>query len=176
MNGTPAARSRSIAASVFASCISANVPSCIRAPPDDDTTTSGIRAARACSAARVTFSPTTAPIEPPMNPKSMTHSATSVRPMSAVPHTAASRIPVAVCAAVNRSGYAFWSTKPSASTDCRPASRSSQVPWSASCSIRVDAGSRKWWPQTGQTRIALSSCLLKSISSQDGHFVHRSGG
>ena len=79
MNGTPAARSRSIAASVFASCISANVPSCIRAPPDDATTTSGIRAARACSAARVTFSPTTAPIEPPMNPKSMTQSATSVR-------------------------------------------------------------------------------------------------
>ena len=59
--------------------------------------------------------------------------------MSAVPHMAASRIPVAVCAAVSRSGYAFWSTKPSASTDCRPASRSSHVP-STSCSIRVDAG------------------------------------
>ena len=33
-NGTPAARRRSSAASVLASCISASVPSCIRAPPD----------------------------------------------------------------------------------------------------------------------------------------------
>ena len=52
------------------------MPSCIRAPPDADTTMSGIRASRAASAARVTFSPTTAPIEPPMNPKSMTQMAT----------------------------------------------------------------------------------------------------
>ena len=37
---------------------------------------SGTRSASACSAARVTFSPTTAPIEPPMNPKSMTQMAT----------------------------------------------------------------------------------------------------
>ena len=40
---------------------------------------SGTRAARAYSAARVTFSPTTAPIEPPMNPKSMTQIATGGR-------------------------------------------------------------------------------------------------
>ena len=43
MNGTPAARSRSSAATVFASCMSASVPSCIRAPPDADTTISGTR-------------------------------------------------------------------------------------------------------------------------------------
>ena len=59
MNGTPAARIRSSAATVFASCMSASVPSCIRAPPDADTTISGRRLARAYSAARVTFSPTT---------------------------------------------------------------------------------------------------------------------
>ena len=35
---------------------------------------------RASSAARATFSPTTAPIEPPMNAKSMTHMATARRP------------------------------------------------------------------------------------------------
>ena len=75
--GTPAMPSRSRAAIVLASCMSASVPSCIRAPPDALTTMSGTRAARACSAARVTFSPTTAPIEPPMNPKSMTHRATA---------------------------------------------------------------------------------------------------
>ena len=104
MNGTPAARSRSIAASVLASCISASVPSCIRAPPEALTTTSGIRLARACSAARVTFSPTTAPIEPPMNPKSMTQIAMAWPPIDPVPHTAASRIPVAAWAATRRSG------------------------------------------------------------------------
>ena len=71
-NGTCAARRRSRAAIVLASCISAIVPSCIRAPPEADTMTRGTRSARAPSAARATFSPTTAPMEPPMNPKSMT--------------------------------------------------------------------------------------------------------
>ena len=75
MNGTPRPQALD-AAIVLASCISASVPSCIRAPPDADTMISGTRSARAASAARVTFSPTTAPIEPPMNPKSMTQIAT----------------------------------------------------------------------------------------------------
>ena len=73
--GTRAARSRSRAAIVLASCISASVPSCIRAPPDAETTTSGTRSSSAPSAARATFSPTTAPIDPPMNAKSMTRMA-----------------------------------------------------------------------------------------------------
>ncbi len=175
-NGTPALRRRSIAASVLASCISANVPSCIRAPPDALTTTSGTRDSRAYSAARVTFSPTTAPIDPPMNPKSMTHSATGVPPRVAVPQTAASRIPVAVWAAASRSGYDFWSTNPSRSTDWRPESRSVHEPGSVSCSSRADAARRKWWPHVMHTRSALSSCLLNSIVSQVGHLVHRSGG
>ena len=129
-NGTPAARSRSSAPSVLASCISASVPSCIRAPPEALTMSNGTRASRACSAARVTFSPTTAPIEPPMNPKSMTQAAICVPPMAPVPQTAASRMPVATWAALSRSGYGFWSTKPRASTDCRPGSRSDQEPGS----------------------------------------------
>ena len=111
-----------------------------------------------------------------MNPKSMTQIATGVPPIVAVPHSAASRIPVAIWAAASRSGYGFWSTKPSGSTDWRPASRSTHDPGSRSCSRRAAAESRKWWPQVGQTRSALSSCLLNSISSQVGHFVHRSGG
>ena len=176
MNGTPASRSRSRAASVLASCMRARVPSCIRAPPDALTMTSGVRDSRACSAARVTFSPTTAPIEPPMKPKSMTQIATGMEPIAPVPQTAASRIPVAVCAATRRSGYGFWSTNPSGSTDCRPASRSAHVPWSSSRSSRAAADSRKWWPQFAHTRRVLSSCLLKSISSHEGHFVHRSAG
>ena len=62
------------------------------------------RARGRASAARVTFSPTTAPIEPPMNPKSMTQMATGVPPMAPVPQTAASRMPVAAWAAATRSG------------------------------------------------------------------------
>ena len=83
------------------------MPSCIRAPPDALTTISGTRDARAYSAARVTFSPTTAPIEPPMNPKSMTQIATRAPSRVPVPQTAASRMPVAACAAAMRSGYVF---------------------------------------------------------------------
>ena len=93
-----------MAASVLASCIRANVPSCIRAPPDALTTISGVRVSSAYSAARVTFSPTTAPIDPPMNPKSMTQIAIGVPARVAVPQTAASRIPVATWAAASRSG------------------------------------------------------------------------
>jgi hypothetical protein len=122
-------------------------PSCIRAPPDALTTMSGMRSTSASSAARVTFSPTTAPIEPPMKPKSMTQIATRVPPIEPRPQTAASRMPVAVCAATSRSGYGFWSTNPSASTDWSPASRSDQVPGSSSSSSLASAESRKWWPQ-----------------------------
>ena len=104
MNGTRDSRRRSIAATVFASCIRASVPSCIRAPPDAETTISGMRSEAAPSAARAIFSPTTAPMDPPMNPKSMTATATgrpSIRPL---PQIAASRIPVATWAAASRSG------------------------------------------------------------------------
>ena len=135
--------------------------------------TSGIRAPSACSAARVTFSPTTAPIEPPMNPKSITQMAIRVPPIAPVPHTAASRIPVAAWAAASRSGYGFWSTKPRVSTDWSPGSRSAHVPGSRSWSRRAAADSRKWCPQFGHTRMALSSCLLNSIVSHVGHFVQR---
>ena len=111
-----------------------------------------------------------------MNPKSMTQIAIGTPPRLPVPHTAASRMPVDAWAAARRSGYGFWSTKPRTSTDCRPASRSAHVPGSRRSSSRAPADRRKWWPHVGQTRIALSSCLLNSIDSHDGHFVHRSGG
>ena len=124
--------------------MSASVPSCIRAPPEALTTISGTRASSACSAARVTFSPTTAPIDPPMKPKSMTQIATGIPPIAAVPQTAASRIPVAACAAASRSGYDFRSTNPRRSTDWRPASRSAHVPGSSICPSRVAADRRKW--------------------------------
>jgi hypothetical protein len=79
-----------------------------------------------------------------MNPKSMTQIATGTDPIEAVPQTAASRIPVAAWAAASRSGYDFWSTKPSRSTDWRPASRSAHVPGSMSWASRAAADRRKW--------------------------------
>ena len=100
----PAARSSSRAAIVLTSCMRASVPSCIRAPPEALTTTSGIPSARAPSAARVTFSPTTEPIEPPMKPKSRAQTAIRRPASDPKPQIAASRRPVAVWAAAIRSG------------------------------------------------------------------------
>jgi hypothetical protein len=108
----------------------------------------------------VTFSPTTEPIEPPMKAKSMTQMTIFVPLIVPVPHTAASRMPVASLAASSRSGYVFWSTKPSVSTDSSPASCSTKLSRSSSSARRASTRSRKWWPQRWQTRWFFSSVLL----------------
>ena len=66
MNPQRASRRSSIAHTVLGSCMRERIPSCIRAPPDAVTATSGTFRSTAESAARVSFSPTTLPIEPPM--------------------------------------------------------------------------------------------------------------
>ena len=60
------------AADVFAICIRERTPSCMRAPPEVDTITRGIFFSRDRRASREIFSPTTEPIDPPMNAKFMT--------------------------------------------------------------------------------------------------------
>jgi hypothetical protein len=72
MNGSPASSRRASAVEIFAICMRERAPSCIRAPPEHEMTMSGQWASSARSTARVTFSPTTLPIEPPMKPYSMT--------------------------------------------------------------------------------------------------------
>ncbi len=67
MNGTRASSSRIRAAEILAICIRLTAPSCMRAPPEADTMMSGVRWASERSMARVIFSPTTAPMLPPMN-------------------------------------------------------------------------------------------------------------
>ena len=67
----PASSRRASAADVLAICISEIAPSCMRAPPEAVMISSGSRWSRACSAARVTISPTALPIDPPMNAKSI---------------------------------------------------------------------------------------------------------
>ena len=63
---------RCSAAEVLAICMSDRMPSCMRAPPEADTISSGTRLAIASSIARVSFSPTTEPMLPPMNANSNT--------------------------------------------------------------------------------------------------------
>ena len=72
MNGTRAPCSSAITTDVLAICMSDSTPSCIRAPPEADTRINGVFLSIACRVSRAIFSPTTDPIEPPMNPKSIT--------------------------------------------------------------------------------------------------------
>ena len=131
--------------------------------------TSGTRLASAYSAARVTFSPTTAPIEPPMNPKSMTQIATGVPPIGAgPPHGGVAHAGRGLGRGeAVRVGLLVDEPERVHRLQAGVALRAT-CPWSSSCSRRAAADSRKWWPQVGQTRSALSSCLLKSISRTTG--------
>ena len=72
-NGTPTSASFASAAAVFAICIRETIPSCIRAPPEAQQTRTGVRISTPNSTDRVTFSPTTEPMLPPMNVKSSAH-------------------------------------------------------------------------------------------------------
>ena len=79
MKRMPSSFSRPTAWLVLASCISDTQPSCMRAPPEAEMTSSGSRRSSASSAARVIASPTPLPMLPPMNAKSMA-AITSGRP------------------------------------------------------------------------------------------------
>ena len=93
-NGEDASLMRSTAQLVLAICMRLRMPSCMRAPPDVHTATSGRSSPLASSALLQSFSPTTLPMLPPMNPKSMTASRQGVPSMVARPVTTASFSPV----------------------------------------------------------------------------------
>ena len=78
MYGRPAAASRASAAEILAICISERMPSCMRAPPEQETMISGSFLSSARSMAMVIFSPTTEPIEPPMKAYSMAQMTTGI--------------------------------------------------------------------------------------------------
>ncbi len=70
--GMPCRPSWASAALVLAICMRDSTPSCIRAPPEAQTSTSGSFFSSDRRARRAIFSPTTEPIEPPMNAKFIT--------------------------------------------------------------------------------------------------------
>ena len=92
--------------SVLASCISASVPSCIRAPPEALTTMSGTRAARACLGGAGDLLADDRAHRAAHEPE--VHDADGDRDRRRwrrCPRRAASRMPVAAWAAASRSGY-----------------------------------------------------------------------
>ena len=123
----------------------------MRAPPEDDTATSGTPRAAAASQARENFSPVTEPIEPPMKPKSIAASSTGWASISACPITIASPSPVFSSASASRSVYGFRSKKPSGSSERSSADSSTNEPSSASEAIRARTLIGKWWPHCVQT-------------------------
>ena len=75
----------------------------MRAPPELVIAMSGTPRSAAESQARESFSPTTLPIEPPMNAKSMTASSQPRPSIAACPITIASARPVDISASARRS-------------------------------------------------------------------------
>ncbi len=152
MSTPPASWSSSTAQTVFGSCISARMPSCMRAPPEADTDTSGTRSSAAASHARANFSPTTLPIEPPMNEKSITASRQARPSIAAAPVIIASPSPVDTSASASRSTYGLRSKNSRGSAERRPVSSSAKLSGSTSCAIRSRLRTGKWCPHWGQTR------------------------
>ena len=110
------------------------MPSCMRAPPVAETTTSARRSAIATSIERATFSPTTEPMLPPMKKKSMTVRLAGLPSIVATPAIAASFCPVSRCAVFRRSGYRMRASRNSSGS---AASRSANRSWKESGSVRI---------------------------------------
>jgi hypothetical protein len=94
---------RASAALILAICIRLMAPSIMRAPPEQETITSGSFLAMQRSMARVIFSPTTAPILPPMKLNSMALAMSGLLSSSPSPVSRASFMPVVFSAFFSRS-------------------------------------------------------------------------
>src|SRR5580692_4121886 len=169
--GNFSASNRASAADTFASCIRLIVPSIIRAPPEQDTTISGCLVSIAISIARVTFSPTTAPIEPPINPNSIEQQTTGLPFSCPSAVITASFIPNFFCASLILFAYGLVSTNFSGSVETIPASCSVQRP-SSSNSSRCFEFILKWNWHFGHTSRFSSRSFRNTIARQDSHFIH----
>ncbi len=147
MNGSPASFRRSRAATVLAICIRLRMPSCIRAPPDDWSKTTGqplgrgaLEEARDLLARHAAHRPAHER-EEERAPRDGDARSMRARPIS----TDSLRGPADdfFCAEATRSGYPLPSTKSSGSVGSRCASHSSTAPSSAS-SARQPAAPSLW--------------------------------
>ena len=177
MYGTRAARTRSSTAHVLASCMSASVPSCMRAPPEAETTISGSalgdRVLGGAGDLLADDRAHRAAHEPEVHDADRDRLALDgagaahrrvAQPRLRLGRGDALRVRLLVDEAerVDR-----LQARRRARGTCPGRGASRAAP---------SADSRKWWPHVGQMRSAFSSCLLNSMSEHCGHFVHRSGG
>ena len=130
----------------------------MRAPPLAEKQIKGSLRSRQYSPARTNFSPTTAPIDPPIKANSKA-TATTSSCSSSWPfiHTSASFSPVAFWAWERRSLYFLLSRNFSRSTDSRSANNSSRPSSASNHSSRCRAGIRIWCSHLGQTSRLRSS-------------------
>src|SRR6202140_4721776 len=173
MYGTRAASKRASAAEILANCIRLITPSIMRAPPDAETITIGVRVSIAFSIARVMVSPTTAPILPPINEYSIELTITG-RPFS-LPWALmiASFRPVSAFARFRREEYDFRSTNFSGSVETRLLSEISYLLSSKSCARRARASMRKCLSHLGQTLKLSSRSFFQIIWRQPSHLTQR---
>ncbi len=148
----------------------------MRAPPVAEKQTSGARSASERSAARVNFSPTTEPIEPPMYSNSNAVATIGFDfnvPLIAI---SASFSPVAFCAAAMRSRYFFESRNFKGSIGSSEAKSSSPLPSSMNAPRRARARIEWWCEHFGHTMRLRSSSGRYSTAPQPSHFSHRPSG
>ncbi len=148
----------------------------MRAPPLAEKQTKGAPMSRARSAPRAKRSPTTEPIEPPMNAKSK--AAATIGRCSRLPSStiSASRSPVAFWLDLIRSTYFFWSLNFRTSVGPSSAPISVPVPGSRNDASRTRARTGMWKLHFGQTsRLSSSSCRY-STAPQLSHFSQSPSG
>ena len=129
---------------------------------------SGTRRSSARSTARVIFSPTTTPIDPPMKWYSIEATIVSIPSMRPVATTTASVRPVACEPAARRALYGLVSVKPSGSVETSRSSMTSNGP-SNSVRSRSVAVSRKWCAHFGQTlEVGLEFLVVDQLARTPG--------
>ena len=152
------------------------MPSCMRAPPAAAKSTSGHLRFTARSAAATMALPTYMPIEPAMKAKSWPAQTTLSRPISPSATSIASSSPVFLRASRRRSGYFFWSLKPSGSVIGFGTGTSTKTPPSNSAVKRSRGLIARWWPQLVQTLRLSANSRWNSIVPQLSHFTQRFSG
>jgi hypothetical protein len=135
----------------LAICISDSRPSCIRAPPDAENDRNGARWSIAACTPRAKRSPTTEPIDPPMNSNSKQATTTAMVRIDPVITTSASVSDDSVAASASRSGYLRLSLNLSGSSGRTSCPNSTRFSRSSSRSSRARALRRMWCSHLGQT-------------------------